>query len=247
MATDTFFAAHGRQNYRRINVTHNRHLNGASAGFSISSSVSCSICQVNVLNDTCELGRTVFIETKSGQTNLTQFTIGFTGGGPLGVVTLDGMNWTFVNVALLENDPDSDWIVGFVHENRVLMVNCVISLSASDFDLRTERVVIDHNGTVFRVNGDHLPRVNNVQNDRGFVNLTVFNVTHPLHAKVDKFVQMRSDDIYREPEIALLDEAVVCLIFPLFVMVSFIWMRAIYAPRPDLGAFLRDVSNLNGG
>jgi hypothetical protein len=242
MATDTFSIAHGWQNLRAVNVTRNRHLGGASAGFAITASTSCTLLNINVMNNSCDLGRTVFVTAIVDHVRLVQSTVAFTSGGPLGVVTLDGALWIFENVSLVENERDSDWIVGFLKETTVVMVDCVISLSASDFELRTERVVITHNNTTFGGNLVIDQGALLVRNDTAFGNLSIFNVTHPLHGKFDKFVQMRSDDIYREPEIALLDETVVCLVFPLFIVFCFIWLRSIYAPSSDLGAFLREAA-----
>jgi hypothetical protein len=238
MASDSFLGAHGRFEYREVNVSHNHHLGGASAGFAVFSSAGCSLSQIRVVNNSCELGRTVFVQTSAYRVRVTQLIVANTGGGPLGVVTLGGANWTFEEVWLIDNDQDSDWMVGFVKENKVTMIGCVISLSASDFDLRTERVVVIHDGTKF--GGSHFvaPILGGVLNDTNFAGLARFNETHPLHGKVDKFIQMRSDDIYREPDVALLNESVICLFFPVFIMVAFVWMRAIYAPKPELGTFL---------
>jgi hypothetical protein len=239
MATDTFSISHGWQRLRAVNVSRNRHLEGASAGFAITLSASCILVNIAVMNNSCDLGRTVFISVIAVHMRFTQSTIAFTSGGPLGVVTLDGPAWVFENVSLVHNERDSDWIVGFVRETTLTMVNCIVSLSALDFELRTERVVITHNNTVFGGNPIVVPVLAG-KNDTVFANLSVFNVTHPLHGKVDKFVQMRSDDVYREPEIALLDEAVVCIIFPPFIVLCFIWLRSIYAPYQEMGAFIRD-------
>jgi hypothetical protein len=56
---------------------------------------------------------------------------------------------------------------------------------------------------------------------------------------------MRTDDVYRESEVTLLDETVVCLVFPIFLMICFIWLRSLYSPRTERGTLLVEKATAN--
>jgi hypothetical protein len=236
MATDTFSMSHGEQTVTDSNFSVNKNLAGGSAAFWMSSARFSSLSHLNVLNNSCEVGRTIFIGSQKAV--FAASNILWNDGGPLGLVRLQGQDWHFQNVALWGNERHSDWIVGSGSEPRLQMTSCAVDVSENEFNLRTENVNVTKFKTVFGANSTALalkavPFVN-----ASFAGLKALNQSRRPHGKFDKFIKMRTDDVYRESEVTLLDETIVCLVFPVFLMICFIWLRSLYSPRTERGTLL---------
>jgi hypothetical protein len=147
MATDTFSMSHGRQTITGSNFSMNKNLAGGSAAFWMSSASDSSLFHLNVLNNSCEVGRTIFMGSQKAV--FAASNILWNGGGPLGLIRLQGKEWLFQNVAMWGNERHSDWILGSGPEPTVQMTSCVVDISENGFDLWTENVIVNKFKTVF--------------------------------------------------------------------------------------------------
>jgi hypothetical protein len=236
MASDTFTTLHGIQSLWWNNVSRNQGIAGGSGAFFISPSSSCQMYGMNIINNSCDIGRTLYLRSGHDGSTILNSNILMNGGGDLGVVMISGHNCTFNTVAFADNERHSIWFLG-QDSAQVFLINCNVNLTETEFRSRAKNVDLIHSSVVYgakstiKVEGVAL-------NETLFAGLIPLNESMKRPAKVDVFNAMRAGDVVRERDVTLLNETVVCLLFPIFIMICFTWLRTLYLPRVEKGALL---------
>jgi hypothetical protein len=237
MATDNFASFHGTQTFHRINISNNQGIQGGSAAFLIAPSSTFKMSEMMIVNNSCAIGRTLYFRPAVPGSEFIDSNVLQNGAGSLGIITFAKSNFTVINVALADNERHSHWFYG-QGTAWATLVNCHVKLTAREFRVRAQNVDLNGSTIVFGAIGRTITIPDIAMNDSMFAGMEVLNGSVKRPVKVDVFNAMRVDDAPFEKDVTLFNETVVCLLFPIFLLGCYLWLRTLYLPRPERGELL---------